>query len=209
MLRSMMLAAALAARGGAAMTIHVDAERGDDSRDGTAPERAWKSLAPLATAKAEGGVTLLFAGGKAFHGPVTLKGPLTGWTIGSYGAGRAILDGGKGDALVLEDASGFTVRDLLVRGAGRKSGNERGTGGLLRRCKAATVRGVEAEGFQRAGIQVRESEDVRVEDCLSHDNGCAGIHVGGRKITVRRCRAINNPGDPTIMNNHSGNGILL
>lgn len=200
------VAAALPGEG--PMTVYVDAKQGDDARDGTAPERAWKTIGPLGTLKLEGGLTILFKGGQTFS-RAGFKGPMQGWIIGSYGEGRAVLDGGKGDGLLVEDAEAFTIRDLTVRGAGRKTGNERGSGVLLRRCQGATIRNVEAEGFQRAGIAVEKSSDVTIEDCHAHDNGFAGIHVNGRKITVRRCRAINNPGDPTILNNHSGNGILV
>ncbi len=48
------------------------------------------------------------------------------------------------------------------------------------------------------------------------NNGFAGIHVLGRgsktdcrDIYIAQCRAENNPGDPTVLNNHSGNGILV
>jgi hypothetical protein len=46
-------------------------------------------------------------------------------------------------------------------------------------------------------------------------NGFCGIYVGGtargasKNIIIQDCAAINNPGDPTNLTNHSGNGILV
>jgi hypothetical protein len=46
----------------------------------------------------------------------------------------------------------------------------------------------------------------------AHNNGFAGISSGGdisEDIYVGYCLAENNPGDPTILANHSGNGIVI
>lgn len=64
--------------------------------------------------------------------------------------------------------------------------------------------------------------DVVIEDSTAFDNEYFGILVGGANyppkdpsnyanedVTIRRCQAYDNPGDPTFLENHSGNGILL
>lgn len=62
--------------------------------------------------------------------------------------------------------------------------------------------------------------DVRIDRCTVYDNVCYGIYVTGvwdakttayanRDVTIWRCVAYRNPGDPDYMANHSGSGILL
>lgn len=62
--------------------------------------------------------------------------------------------------------------------------------------------------------------DVRIERCTTYNNVYYGIYVTGvwddkstryanHKVTIRRCVAYSNPGDPDYMSNHSGSGILL
>ena len=54
-----------------------------------------------------------------------------------------------------------------------------------------------------------------VRRVFAHDNGFSGINIMGssidssRLILIKDCKAENNPGDPAIINNHSGNGILV
>ena len=62
--------------------------------------------------------------------------------------------------------------------------------------------------------------DVRIDQCTVYDNVCYGIYVTGvwdakttayanRNVTIRRCVAYRNPGDPEYMANHSSSGIML
>ena len=61
------------------------------------------------------------------------------------------------------------------------------------------------------------SSEISVENIFSHDNGSAGISVGGtslskkanQHIRIAHSRSENNPGDPTNLKNHSGNGIVV
>jgi hypothetical protein len=60
------------------------------------------------------------------------------------------------------------------------------------------------------------SESAEVKNVFAHENGYAGILVDGdyqkrisNNIHIINCRADNNPGDPTNLDNHSGNGILV
>jgi len=56
---------------------------------------------------------------------------------------------------------------------------------------------------------------VDVLKVVAYGNGFCGINVMGssrdssENILIRDCEAENNPGDPTILDNHSGNGILI
>jgi hypothetical protein len=96
-------------------------------------------------------------------------------------------------------------------GAGRKSGSA-ASGLLLANLKGASVDHVEASGFRRSGVEMDGVQDVRITFVHAHENGGAGISSGGkrsRNIYIADCLAENNPGDPTVTSNHSGNGIVV
>jgi len=93
-----------------AATYHVDFAGGNDTADGISPQTAWKhspgdpnaTAKPLAVALAPGD-TILFKGGVTYHGSIKLTAsgaagqPITldGNTAGTFGEGRAIIDGGR------------------------------------------------------------------------------------------------------------------
>jgi len=113
--------------------------------------------------------------------------------VGSFGNGRATLDGGTGSAILVENAGGVIVENLIVRGEGRPANTGSGVrvintlpGGV--KLSFIRIRGIDAAGFGRAGIFVgglatdgKQSgfEDVRVEDCGVHNNVFYGILIGG------------------------------
>jgi len=207
-------AAGIAAGGGARMTTwHVDAAGGNDANDGKSPAAAWKTVGRVNRGPFSAGDRLVFAGGQVHAGTVTLKkgdGAPDRLMVSSYGDGRATIDGGTGDGLVADGLAGLTVERLIVVGAGRLTGSKQGQGVALVKVRDAVVNEVEASGFQKAGIVAWDCENVRITRCYAHDNGFVGIWMWGTaKSYVGHCRAINNPGDPTIRDNHSGNGILL
>lgn len=93
-----------------AATYHVDFAGGDNCADGRTAQTAWKHSPgdsnatgnPAGTALVAGDA-VLFKGGVAYHGSITLKAsgaegrPITldGNTAGTFGKGRAVLDGGR------------------------------------------------------------------------------------------------------------------
>ncbi len=93
-----------------AATYHVDFAGGNDTADGLTPQTAWKhspgdpnaTSTPSAASLAPGD-TILFKGGVTYHGSIKLTTsgaqdqPITldGNTSGTYGEGRAIIDGGQ------------------------------------------------------------------------------------------------------------------
>lgn len=190
---------------------------GDDRNPGTSRGNAWKTLERAGRADLEPGDRVLLAAGGTFPGRLVLDRNDSGdrdrpVVVTVDGEEAATIDAGAGSAVVLRGATDVEVRGLKVRGAGRLEGNRQGVGVLVEECERVLVRDVEAWGFQRAGAEVRGSDEVRVVGVYAHDNGYAGISSSGavsRNLAVLRCRAINNPGDPTIRNNHSGNGIVL
>ena len=156
---------------------------------------------------------ILLAGGQVFEGTLAIRGSNgqpSNIEITSYGSGRAEIRAGAGDGVLVEGVSKLRITNLKLVGAGRKEGSEQGRGVHLRHVRGAVVDDVDASGFQRAGIEPRDSEDVRITNFHAHENGHAGISAGNtRQLYIGNCRTINNPGDPTIKRNHSGNGIVV
>lgn len=130
--------------------------------------------------------------------------------------GKTVIDGGDGCGVILERCTNCTLTGLTAKGAGRKYDNRQGVGFLLNSSKDCVISDCEASGFQRAGVELRGSLNCVLTDLFAHDNGYCGILATWndkkeicRGLTLRGCRADNNPGDPTVTDNHSGNGILL
>ncbi len=158
---------------------------------------------------------------RAYTGTLRLAAGTTGSVqrpieIGSATDRPATIRAGNDPAIVLENARHVRVGRLNLEGAGRKDGNT-ASGVTATGCTFLTIEDIEASGFQKAGIDVRASDDVAILRCFAHDNGFAGIWCHGdehparynRNLRVAECRADNNPGDPTNLRNHSGNGILV
>jgi Right handed beta helix region len=229
---------ALLARPARAADYYVSAA-GDDARDGTAPGRAWRTVARANRQALRPGDRLLFRAGDAFEGNLVVKAdgapsadsPIT---VGSYGQGRATLRAGDGTGVSSESTGGLVVRDLIVEGKGRRTNRDSGVSILNtlpggKQLEHVRVENVEARGFGKYGIAVGgwpadQSQsgyrDVRISGCRASDNAYVGIHVFGfhdyyarsyahRDVAVVDCVAHDNPGDPEFLDNHSGNGILL
>ena len=107
---SPLVVAVLSAFSLSAATYHVDFGNGNDTADGLSPQTAWKHSPGDAnatdkpqTASLVPGDTILFKGGVTYHGSIKLTAsgasekPITldGNTAGTFGEGRAIIDGGQ------------------------------------------------------------------------------------------------------------------
>ena len=102
--------------------FHISAA-GDDARDGTVPERAWRTIARANRQTFRPGDRLLFRGGDAFDGSLVIRveGAAVAATpvvVGSYGTGKAVVHAGEGDGIVCKDTGGLIIRDLVLTGKG-------------------------------------------------------------------------------------------
>ena len=177
----------------------------------------WRNLEEAAPALKPGDCVVLAPG--CGHAPAVLSGlqgqPEAPITIMAEEPGTAWIDGGAGNGLVLRDCAYIRVVGLVSRGAGRKYHNQGGIGFLLEDCENILIQDCTAEGYQHAGVSVRGGAYNRLVGVTARDNGGCGIisepssRGYGRFLTVSHCRALNNPGDPTVRTNHSGNGILI
>lgn len=191
---------------------------GNDSSTGD-KNHPWKTIHRLNTAVLQPGDAFFFEGGKVFAGNIILAEKMGGndsltVTISSYGNGLATIDAGIQAALTLDGMHFVSLKNLNLVGAGRKTGNTQ-DGLVIKKSSHVAIESIDVAGFQKAGILISTSTNINVKNIHAHENGYAGIAIEGaygtkncNNIFIADCIAENNPGDPTNMGNHSGNGIV-
>lgn len=204
-------------------SFYYISSEGDDTNSGKSESKAWRSIDRINVQDFSPGDMILFRGGDEFGGTLSLTSEDSGdgdsrLVVSSYGEGKAVIHGGTKQAIRADSCQYLTIKNLELVGQGRKSGNV--TDGLLAtNCDGMNINEVEAFGFQKSGIHVRNSNDVIITHVYAHENGFSGIHVTGNtksdpenysnhNLYIGYCVAENNPGDPTVLKGHSGNGIL-
>ena len=197
-------------------TVYINVQTGSDGNPGTI-NKPLKTIKEVNRRIQERPASLSFAGGQVFEGNLILK-DLKGSEadsifICSYGKGRALIVGGDREAIRIENCAYVSVGNLDIKGSGRKNGNT--TNGLsLVHTTKSRIRQMNAEGFQKSGVDLYDCRNIDVKSVFAYNNGFCGINVMGSdtrlsgNILIQDCRAENNPGDPAILDNHSGNGIL-
>jgi hypothetical protein len=203
-------------------TFYVS-DGGDDQHSGKSSVEAWKTIDKINRMKFSPGDVILFNGGDEFTGTLTFSGEDSGTEgneirLSSFGDGKAVINGVNGEALNADSCHHLTIENLAFKGSGRLTGNV--TDGLaIKNCNAVILDHLEVYGFQHSGVHLHKCNDARITYVYAHDNGFAGIHVTGstmrdpdnydnHHLYIGYCVAENNPGDPTVVENHSGNGIL-
>jgi hypothetical protein len=95
--------------------------RGDDANPGTSPRQPWRTLARASVETYHPGDRILLQGGQSFPGTLDLRGegsPDAPIVVSSYGKGRATINAGQSDGIVVRNAGGYSINTLNVRGAG-------------------------------------------------------------------------------------------
>jgi hypothetical protein len=196
---------------------YIDGIHGSDKNPGTV-KKPIKTISELNLRLKDKAANINFAGGQVFDGLLILENiidpsgkPIK---IKSYGNGRAVINGGNTEALKIENCRNIWVLDLNLKGSGRKKGNV--TNGLsMIRSSFCRAENIAVSGFQKSGIDLYNCTETRVRKVIAIDNGFCGINIMGsarnlsKKIFIVDCKAENNPGDPSNLSNHSGNGILV
>jgi hypothetical protein len=196
---------------------YINNETGNDKYSGSV-KRPLKTIGEVNKRLQNRPGSIFFAGSKVFEGTLVLNNvhgtdsiPLV---ISSYGEGKAVIKGGNKEAVRIENCNQIRIENLNLKGNGRKDGNT--TNGLqLKSSTNCVIEDIHSEGFQKSGVDLYNCKDVKVLKVFAEKNGFCGINVMGSdmnlsgNILIRDCEAENNPGDPTILDNHSGNGILV
>ena len=201
-------------------TVYYFSVKGDDKNDGSA-EHPLKTIAYLNTLSLNPGDSVLLNGSEEFIGELSIKPYIKGMAtkpvlIASYGNGRATINAGNGTALSLNQSGYINIQNLYCKGSGRKEGNTK-PGVAISNCNNINISNIGVSGFQKAGLQLYDCMNANINNIDAHDNGAAGISVDGdygnklssHNIIITNCNAVNNPGDPTNLTNHSGNGIIV
>ena len=196
---------------------------GNDGNSGMELDEAWRTTQKINSVDFEPGDRILFEGGSTYAGTLIFKSHDSGTrdgrlTLSSFGDSIAVIDGGNDGGLSADSCDYLTVKNLAFRGSGRKAGN-RSDGVFITHSRFALIDSLEISGFQHSGVLLHICDDAVVTHVYAHDNGFAGIHVTGttiwdtarydnHRLAIRHCIAENNPGDPTVLDNHSGSGII-
>jgi hypothetical protein len=199
------------------ISYYVNTE-GSDGNDGSS-NAPFKTIEQLNKIVLKAGDRIYLQGSQVFTGPLKFQ-PNESGTAGnpvvvtSYGNGQAVIDGGNGSAININGSGYLNISVLQLKGSGRKEGNAE-NGFVISNGHHINVDSVEVKGFQKAGLLVNISNLININRVYAHDNGFAGIFIAGtygnrdcKNIKVTNCVAENNPGDPTNLTNHSGNGII-
>ena len=221
-MRSMTAGVLLVIAFGAGMVSNAHARHyyvspaGDDSNPGTRA-RPWQSVEKVNATDFGPGDCVHFQAGQRFAGTIELDRSDSGTSgrrlvVTSYGKGRAIIDGGNGSGLRANGCDSLAVKDLIFVGSGRKAGNTE-DGVCIVDSQDAEIDHIEVSGFRGSGLQLDGVRNARITNVYTHENGAGGITVGHGKRSARlridHCVADNNPGDPSNLTNHSGNGIVV
>lgn len=192
---------------------------GNDAYSGTRA-RPFRTLDKINSLRLSPGDTVYLHGGQTFKGTLLLVHGVTGTksrpvVIMSYGNGRAVIEAKDSSGIRVYKASYLNLENLALTGSGRKTGNIR-DGLAIISSAHIRVSGLDISGFQKSGLLIYSSQNVTAKKVSVHDNGSAGITVEApyqtrksHNIQILFCRAENNPGDPTNLTNHSGNGIVV
>jgi hypothetical protein len=193
--------------------------RGDDNNTG-AKNNPFKTIDKLNSLQLMAGDTVYFKAGQTFEGTFLLAKNAKGTrknsiVITSYGAGRAVIKAKDSSAIKVYNGMNIKLKHLALVGSGRKSGNVK-DGLAIINCSGIEADDLDISGFQKSGLLIYSSQGIIVNKVFAHDNGSAGITVEGqyqkresKNIKILDSRAENNPGDPTNLTNHSGNGIVV
>ena len=192
---------------------------GNDTNPGS-KHKPFKSVGHINIINLHPGDTVYFKGGQIFYGTLALKPEINGLkskpiVISGYGFDNAMIDSKDSSAIRLYLNKFIEFKQLSLKGSGRKNGNTK-DGFAILNCQHILVQNLDISGFQKSGLLIYSSRDIIANNVFAHDNGSAGITVESpyqkresHNIKILHCRAENNPGDPTNLTNHSGNGIVV
>ena len=94
---------------------------GDDTRAGTAPATAWRTLAKANNTELKPGDSVLLEGGQTFEGPLVPWGSGrsgSAITYSSYGSGRATISSRTNNIVFLHGANWVTLQNLRLTADG-------------------------------------------------------------------------------------------
>jgi hypothetical protein len=150
---------------------------GDDGNPGTLA-KPLKSLTNLNSIRLNPGDNVFLEGGKVFNGTLILDSLDKGnrdnkVLVSSYGSGRAVINAGNAEGLIVANCGEFVFCNVDIVGSGRKDGNKT-DGILITRSQRFILDSIDVSGFLHSGVHVHIGSDIEIKHVYAHDNGFAG-----------------------------------
>ncbi|MDB5088402.1 MAG: hypothetical protein JWR09_2396, partial [Mucilaginibacter sp.] len=192
---------------------------GSDDNAGT-KNKPFQTITKINSLHLKAGDTIYLKSGQTFNGTLLLTKNIKGTVqkpvvITSYGPGHAVINAKDSSAIRVYNGGNIKFQRLTLVGSGRKSGNIKDGLAVISSNKIEAD-DLDISGFQKSGLLIYATQNIIANKVFVHNNGSAGITVEGpyqaresKNIKILNCRAENNPGDPTNLTNHSGNGIVV
>ena len=213
-------------------TYYINSSTGSNGNDGKTSSGAWFSLSANVNSIVSGD-TVLFTSGQTFNESINFKSMHNGSassfiTLKTTGSGRATINGGNSFGIKVEDAGGFEINNLNIKGSGASSNsnsginfvvNSNGTYSYIRilNCTIWNFGGSGLLMGVNGGNNDTRYEDVHIKNVKSRNNRIAGIQTYGkqapnyavRNFQVNNCETFRNYGDLNNTSTNTGNGIVL
>jgi len=184
-----------------AARYYLDAAAGNDARSGLSPEQAWKSLQKLNATTFQPGDELLLKRGGRWQGTLHPLGSGTSAhpiRLTAYGEGpRPFLDGGSAPAVLIYNQDGWIIERLEVTNNkdSQQDALKVWAGPRRPHYRSIRIRDCVAHDAGGSGIHVGEGtygnyDDVVIEDCVSYNNQDSGIFIQGKDFAEVRGLAI-------------------
>ncbi|HET7841528.1 MAG TPA: right-handed parallel beta-helix repeat-containing protein, partial [Terriglobia bacterium] len=144
-----------------ASRYYLDAAAGEDAHSGLSAAQAWRSLAKVNGTVFRPGDEILLKRGERWQGTLQPQGsgtPEKPIRLGAYGDGaRPFIDGQTGTAVLIHNQDAWVIESLEV------TNNKESKQDALK---------------VWAGPRRPHYHFIRIRDCIAHDSGGSGIHVG-------------------------------
>jgi hypothetical protein len=184
-----------------ASRYHVDSASGDDSRSGLSPAEAWRSLEKVNAKTFQPGDEILLKRGGRWQGTLQPKGsgtPEKPIRLAAYGEeARPLIDGGSGPAVLIHNQDAWIIESLEVTNNKESKQDALKVWAAPRQphYRFIRIRDCVAHDAGQSGIHVGEGtygnyDDVVIEDCVSYNNQDSGIFIQGKDFAEVRGLAI-------------------
>jgi parallel beta-helix repeat protein len=214
----------------ATATDYYVSPKGADANAGTSATAPWQTIARVNGQQFAAGDRVLFEGGQTFTGSLYFDAADAGSatqpvTVTSYGTGRATINAGAGNGVLVYNAGGFRITGLRFVGAGRAVNTGAGvfvytdlSGDV--KLDTLAIESVDATGFGEAGVLIGAANGrtgyrhLRLNQVVAADNAKQGIFIYAAQpnthqdVYVGYSRAFNNSGIAGLTHN-TGNGIVV
>lgn len=201
---------------------YIDAEMGSDNNTGRSEKQAWKTLNKISSTNISEGTNVLLKRGQVFYGSIKLENmsgtELNPVIIGSFGNPDfrfPEIYSCEDYSIHMDGCSFVQIKNLKLSGKGRKEGNT-SSGFIVGKSNSIHIDSIEITGYQKSGLEVISSTDIRITNVTSNHNGSTGIRIAGsyengfsKNVYIGYCVTNDNAGDQTAYDNHSGSGIIV